>query len=209
MFLGPDGLALLRSWEASGVRIVNSAAAIAGCQRDSMLKAFDSHDIPYPESRRLRSDGAVELPEWCESGAWLKRGDVHAVEPADVVFCRGREEVRRALDAFRRRGIASAVLQRHVEGEVIKFYAAPGGFLRCYSSGVPVQAGWVDSIDALARQAAGAVGVEVFGGDVVREPGGALWLIDLNDWPSYGPCRGEAAIVIVDFLDRQGRLNKS
>jgi hypothetical protein len=217
MCQGPDGLALLRGWEDLGVRVVNSAASIAGCQRQSMLRTFGRHGIAHPESRSLRSDETAELPDWCTAGAWLKRGDVHAVEPGDVVFCRGRDEVRRALDGFSRRGIATAVVQRHVAGEVFKFYAAPDGFLRCYGSGERSDAAdrarchqsWVESLDALARRAAAAVGVEVFGGDVVREAGGALWLIDLNDWPSYAPCRGDAAAAIVDFLDRQGRLNES
>jgi glutathione synthase/RimK-type ligase-like ATP-grasp enzyme len=209
MCQGAGGLALLRGWEEAGIRVVNSAASIAACRRENMLEAFDTHRVRYPESLSLRLDHGVEPPEWSEGGVWLKRGDVHAVEPADVVFCRDREEVRGALDGFRRRGIASAIVQRHVRGEVIKLYAAPHGFLRCYRSGEQVAAGWVESVGALARRGAAAVGVEVFGGDVVREPDGTLWLIDLNDWPSYAPCRSDAAAAIVDFLDGQGRVSRS
>jgi glutathione synthase/RimK-type ligase-like ATP-grasp enzyme len=209
MCQGPDGLALLDGWERSGVRVVNSAAAIAGCRREGMLRAFERHAVTYPESRSIPTGTECALPEWTEGGAWLKRGDVHAIESGDVVFFRGRAEAQQAIDDLRRRGIRSAVVQRHVSGDVVKFYAAPGGFLRCYVSGEEVNDAWTASIDALVRRAAGALGLEVFGGDLVRDRSGAFWLIDLNDWPSFAPCRCAAAAAIVDYLDRQSRLSES
>ena len=53
-----------------------------------------------------------------------------------------------------------------------------------------------EAMARLAARGAAAVGLEVYGGAVVREANGALQLIDLNDWPSYGPCRSEAADAI-------------
>jgi hypothetical protein len=65
------------------------------------------------------------------------------------------------------------------------------------------------ALAALAERGAAAVGLEVYGGDAVRDPAGALWLIDLNDWPSYGPCRASAADAIAGYLDAQSRLSRS
>ena len=79
----------LRRWEAAGVRVINSPAAIVNCQR-------------APHARRLRARTASptrrasccaptrrrRCPTWVDAGAWLKRGDVHATEPDDVVLRR-------------------------------------------------------------------------------------------------------------------------
>jgi hypothetical protein len=55
----------------------------------------------------------------------------------------------------------------------------------------------------LAAGAAAALELEVFGGDCVRDRENNLWLIDLNDWPSYAPCRFEAAAAIAAYLKVQ------
>ena len=47
---------------------------------------------------------------------------------------------------------------------------------------------------------AAAVGLDIFGGDVIVSPAGELTLIDLNDWPSFAPCRERAAYAIADFI---------
>ena len=52
--------------------------------------------------------------------------------------------------------------------------------------------------------AARAVGLEVYGGDCVFSPSAGVALIDLNDWPSYGPCRAAAADAIADHLETPG-----
>ena len=41
----------------------------------------------------------------------------------------------------------------------------------------------------LGEDAAAAAGLDVFGGDVIVGSSGELTLIDLNDWPSFAPCR--------------------
>ena len=53
----------------------------------------------------------------------------------------------------------------------------------------------------VADAASDAVGLEVYGGDCVATEKGDLQLIDLNDWPSYGPCRAEGARAIAARLE--------
>ena len=38
--------------------------------------------------------------------------------------------------------------------------------------------------------------VHVYGGDSIVSPDGTIRIIDFNDWPSFAPCRKEAAIAI-------------
>jgi len=205
MCQGPEALATLRGWQRQGIRIINSPAAIESCHRRRMLAAFDRARVSHPPSFIVStSTTANALPDWVDGGAWLKRGDVHATEPDDVVRVGDADAARVALDRFRSRGISAAVIQQHVRGDVVKFYAVRGRFFQCFP---PDGGEWTsaknDRLRALAEQGAAALGLEVFGGDCVYGTAGDLWLIDLNDWPSYGRCRNAAADAISAYLAAQ------
>ena len=45
-------------------------------------------------------------------------------------------------------------------------------------------------------EAAKVLQVDVYGGDCIVSPDGSIRIIDFNDWPSFAPCRKEAAIAI-------------
>lgn len=214
MCQGPRALGMLQRWEAEGVRVVNSSAAIWNCRRTRMLAALDRHQVRHPPSVTVSAEPEARLPGWLGAGAWIKRGDVHATAPGDVVLVRDRAAAREVLGAFRRRGIAGAVVQRHVSGDVFKFYAVRGGFFRCFaaSGGSAGGKGWAAAMATLAAQGGAAAGLDIFGGDCVRDEHGGLWLVDLNDWPSYAACRAAAADAIAAYLlnlaehgDRTGR----
>ena len=207
MCQGPDALAAMRAWEAAGVRGINSVAGIENAHRRRMLAAFARHRLPHPESVVVDTGDAAALPAWVDAGAWLKRGDVHATEAGDVVQVADRAAARAGLAAFARRGIAAACLQRHVAGDVIKFYAVRGGaFFAWYGGeGVQLDRATEARMRGLAEAGAASLELEVFGGDCVRDGKGGLWLIDLNDWPSYGRCRFGAAEAIAAYV-QQARI---
>ena len=208
MCQGPAALETLQRWEASGVRVINSSGAIANTHRRRMLAAFERHGIAHPPSRLLHTDAPGLLPDWVDAGAWIKRGDVHATEPDDVVRVDGDAAARAALAAMQRRGITAALVQRHVDGEVFKFYAVRARFFFCFAP-IGSDAGLAPAdettIRGLAEAAAAALHLEVFGGDCVRDRQCNLWLIDLNDWPSYARCRFGAAEAIASYLTAQTR----
>lgn len=208
MSQGEYALATIRAWEADGVRVVNSVEAILSCRRHHLLDRLQRAGVHVPDSVWLgpgETYSPVAWPEWLDSdGAWIKRGDVHATDADDVVFVRGAGAAADAVARFRARGIARTVLQRHVEGPVIKFYGVRGGFLSCFSpSGGPCHLGpeITDELCAATASASRAIGLEVYGGDCVVPKTGSLQLIDFNDWPSYGPCRAEAAEAIAARLE--------
>ncbi|MEO8602697.1 MAG: hypothetical protein ABI629_08980 [bacterium] len=206
MCQGPAALAALRGWEADGVRVINSVAGIENAHRHRMLAAFAAHGVAHPQSAILATADAAALPAWVDGGAWLKRGDVHATDPDDVVRVADRAAARAALAAFARRGIAAACVQRHVDGEVIKFYAVRGGaFFACFGAdGAPPQLAprSAAALQRLAEAGAAALELEVFGGDCVRDGDDGLWLIDLNDWPSYGRCRSGSSAAIASYVQQ-------
>ncbi len=206
----PHVLSRLEAWERAGATVVNTPAAIWNTYRDRMLAAFEKSAVPFPDSRLVqtiegRSLAAKDLPR----GLWIKRGDVHNTQTGDVVFAADADGVARAICGLAARGIASAVLQDHVEGDLVKFYGV--GF-----PGTPA-AGWFqwfyhrdqrlsrhpfppERLAGIARNAAGSLGLEIWGGDAIVTAGGGIFVIDVNAWPSFALYRDEAAARIAAHL---------
>jgi hypothetical protein len=204
MSQGGPALATLREWERDAIRVVNSVDSILSCHRHRLLQCLERAGVRTPETILL-SDGTNGVPQWLDvDGGWLKRGDVHATEASDVVFVRDGASTTAALAGFRARGIGQAVLQRHVPGIVIKFYGVGDGFLACFpgvEAPLALPPSRAAALHRLARAGAAALGLEVYGGDCVVDLDGELQLIDLNDWPSYSPCRAAAARAIAGRLE--------
>jgi hypothetical protein len=141
-----------------------------------------------------------------ESGAlegrlWLKRGDVHAIQEGDVVSVASPEALTEALGHFRANGIRQVLVQEHVDGDVVKFYGVGDrAFFRVFSASGEDVTDRMGSLQILARRAARAVGLEVYGGDAVIAPHGEIRLIDLNDWPSFSRCCESAGASIATYL---------
>lgn len=45
-----------------------------------------------------------------------------------------------------------------------------------------------------------ALDVKIYGGDCIVSPDGTIRIIDFNDWPSFAPCRQEAAPYIAKCI---------
>jgi hypothetical protein len=203
MCQGDMALVRLQQWQARGVRIVNTPEGILNCQRHRTVAAFIAARIPFPESVLTDTAEPSTLPTWVDDGgAWIKRGDVHATEVDDVVLVKSVTAARDALARFRARGIRRAVVQRHEPGTVLKFYAVRGRFFHCVRprDGDEIPTSILHDIDILGQAAARVLNLEIYGGDCVVGVNGRLRLIDLNDWPSYAPCRAEAAEGIAAYL---------
>lgn len=206
MCQGPRALDHLVRWQSAGVRIINRPDGILNCQRHRTVPLLNGAGVGLPASLIVDTAGAATLPPWVEtSGAWIKRGDVHATEADDVIHVDGDSAAREALRRFHERGVGAAVIQRHAAGPVLKFYAVRGAFFHVVhpADAAEIPAAALRQIDALGQTAAARLGVEVYGGDCVYGNDGALSLIDLNDWPSYRPCRASAAAAIAKYLQAQ------
>ena len=211
VFLMCEGAQVLRrleAWQASGVRQVNDPAAVLNTYRDRMIRQFEEADVPFIESRVVSTTASCPdetLP------VWVKRADVHNTQEGDVVFAATEEGIESALGGLAERGIARAVIQPHIEGDLVKFYGVgPGGgpdgeppwFRWFYHKGQRVAGHPFDPrrLAQLVRRAAAALGLEVYGGDAIATPAGDLVLLDLNAWPSFALYREEAAAAIAAHL---------
>jgi hypothetical protein len=135
----------------------------------------------------------------------LKRGDVHASVPADVQRLNSTSELADAIQEFHQRGIVTAAVQTHCAGDEIKFYGiGDGEFFHWFYSREPTGYSFDNAaLVSLAASAARAVGLDIFGGDIIVASNGDLTVIDLNDWPSFAPCRDAAADAIASFIRRR------
>lgn len=202
---------LLQQRENEGALVINSGYGIENCTRERMTRILVGHGIPYPESLIVNTDEAVTAAMHKASfdRAWIKRGDFHAMHKEDVSYVRHPEEAQEVLQEYFLRGIKRAVINRHLEGDLIKFYGVQDTpfFYWFY----PFEAGHSkygheaingkarglefdrDYLRDICRKAGEVLDVKIYGGDCIVAPDGTIRIIDFNDWPSFAPCRQEAA----------------
>lgn len=192
----------------TGVMVINPSDSVLGCYRTRMLKSFaGTPGLSYPptEVRRTSADANASAPAFeAEEGYWIKRGDVHNTCTYDVVFARDWKEVDAIRREFESREIKDMAIQRHTDGDLIKFYGVgPGQWFTWFyhdpstARRLPFE---LEDLAAQAELAATAVSVEVFGGDAIVTPDGKIFVIDINSWPSFARVRAEAAVQIARRL---------
>lgn len=204
-------IAILQELEDKGSLVINSGYGIENCTRERMTRILIASDIPYPESLIVNTNEVVKdkLHQAGFTQAWIKRGDFHAMHKEDVSYVRHPEEAQDVLQEYFLRGIQRAVINRHLVGDLIKFYGVQGTpfFFWFYpfdeghskygheaingkSRGIPFDLGKMQQI---CQKASEVLDVKIYGGDCIVSPEGDIRIIDFNDWPSFAPCRNEAA----------------
>jgi len=197
----------LAAWERSGARIVNRPYGIRNTDRERAIDLLTRHGVPFPESALVAtSAGPAVFPGAC----WIKRGDVHSTQDGDVAFAADADALSGHLARLASRGIARAVVQRHVPGDLVKFYgvaglddpAQPSWFRWFYHRDQVLSKHPFDErvLEAATTRAAAALGLEVYGGDAIVSEDGAISVIDVNAWPSFALFRAEAAARIAALL---------
>ncbi len=206
MCQGPEAIGELAQWKKKGALILNDPEASRRTYRDSLCSTLREKELGFPHSEFLATAPEGDLdhvrPIFVEEGAWLKRADVHATQPGDVVRLASFSDLLPALRQFHERGLSQAVLQQHRDGDEVKFYAVRGGrlFWPYYPKdcqGYPFEE---KTLRDMAEHAAETLGIGIYGGDAIIAPDGKITLIDFNDWPSFAPCRGAAASAVAHYL---------
>jgi hypothetical protein len=216
---GLPALEALRRWERRNVCVVNSSRSVANTHRERMTPLLESRRIPIPESRLLVCNGPLPGDREAArlfSACWIKQATEHKTREGDVVFATDPSSVREALERLRTRGLPRAVAQRHLEGDLVKFYgvgvsaetvpgddaALPAWFEWFYPKERPVAGHPFDAgtLCEVACRAAAALELDVWGGDAIVTAAGEIFVIDVNAWPSFALFREEAADHIAAHL---------
>ena len=169
MVRGWKSIYKLQELEDQGHIVINSGYGIENCTREKMTRLLLDHHIPHPN----------------------------------------REEAKCILKEYAIRGIPSVVINEHLVGDLEKFYGVTGTDFfywfypsnRHYSKfgletingtahGIPFSQ---DDMQQICNEAARVLNVHIYGGDCIISEEGEIHIIDFNDWPSFAPCREEAA----------------
>lgn len=213
MARGRRSLKRLKELENSGVTVVNSAFGIENCSRSEMTRLLLDNNIPHPKSSIVSTDENILQDIF---PCWIKRGDSHAMVKDDVSYAKDQAQFDRVFEDFRSRGIHSAVINEHLQGDLIKFYGVKDTdfFYWFYPSPCShskfglekingVSKGFEFSLSDLKKYsdlAAQVLNVPIYGGDCVVSENGDIKIIDFNDWPSFARCREEAGAKIAEYI---------
>jgi len=183
--------------------VINSPESVRNCYRYNMNRIMEENNIPFPKS--IIVDTATTDFSFLHSLGemlWIKRGDAHAVQKEDVVFIDDKSKVPEVIRAFAGRGLKSCAIQNHIEGDTIKFYSILGKDLfYWYTTDMKYCAIFDEAkLKQLANDSAGALGLEIFGGDAIVTKNSDIYIVDINDWPSFAPIREKASKVIANLI---------
>ena len=206
---------ILQAMEDSGRLVINSGYGVENCTRERLTRILLGSGIPYPESLMVNTNQTVteQMERIGMERAWIKRGDTYAMHKEDVTYVRHPEEAQEVLQEYFLRGIKRAVINRHLDGDQVKFYGVRDTdyfycfypFEKTYSSKgedkAPRRGGEearfdIDKFRDACDRAADILDIRIYGGDAIIDPEGNFSIIDFNDWPSFAPCRVEASGVI-------------
>jgi glutathione synthase/RimK-type ligase-like ATP-grasp enzyme len=210
MVQGPIGSNTLLKVEQRGAFVINSPKSVMNCYRINMVKLLTEADIPFPRSVIVTTDSDVSAKEagFTSNKVWVKRGDVHAVHKEDVTLAHtDDDEELNLLKEFHQRDIREAILQEHIDGDTVKFYAVRETdlFHWYYLNGVYHTKFDKKKLHDLAIASAEALGLFVYGGDAIVARDGSITIIDINDWPSFAPVREQASQHIAKLVFRKAQ----
>ncbi len=216
-----NSISKLQELERKGSIVVNSGFGINNCTREKMTRLLLDHNIPHPRSIIVgtHEDPTDELKKMNARAYWIKRGDFHAIHREDVTYARSIAEVKDILKEFALRSIPSAVINEHLVGDLVKFYGVantdfcfqfyPFEFnhskfghetINGEAKHLPFSK---EELKKVCDKAGDILNIRIYGGDCIVDENGSFRIIDFNDWPSFAPCREEAAPKIAESIHNE------
>ena len=199
----------LKKAEAQGIAVTNRAVAVENCSRKRFMEILHGSEIPQPPFRVLNS---VNELSYTIFPCWIKKTQGWSCHEDDVTFNTTMQEAAAATEQMAMRGITEFIQMQHCAGDIIKFYGIGNDFFHyCYPVGGKFGKETVNgtprhytfdmtALKEIAQKAAQAIGVEIYGGDAIITPQGEIFIIDLNDFPSFTLVRDIAAREIATLI---------
>lgn len=199
----------LKDAEARGIRVINPTIAVERCSRRLFMEILSNSGIPQPKYKVIENSN-----ELLDEGfpCWIKKADGWSNYKEDVTFAHTKDEAIAAIKQMESRGISLFIQMQHSQGDIIKFYGIGNRlFHYCYPTngkfgheeinGTPQGYSFdADKLKEITQRAAKAIGLAIYGGDAIITPEGDIFIIDLNDFPSFTAIREKAAKMIVKLI---------
>lgn len=194
----------LAEFERNGAIVVNSTQSVLNVHRVNMIRELYKKQIPLPKSTIVKTNSNIQLKisSIGKNKVWIKRGDVHAIHREDVSLVYSDEELNFVLNEFSLRGVRSAIIQEHMEGDVVKFYSVKDTnfFYWYYVERQNKYKFNLSHLKYLANKSSEVLDILIYGGDAIIGKDGVITIIDVNDWPSFAPVRDEASKYIAQAI---------
>lgn len=192
-------------------KATNCVTAVENCSRKRFMQLLSEAGILQPHYIVTATNTTVPQLEY---PLWIKKADGWSLHPNDVQFVSNESEAAKALDEHLARGNKEVICCKHITGDIVKFYGVKNNFFHWqYPSPEKSKFGLEkingetrntpfkeDTLRINAQKAAEAIGVEIFGGDAIIAPDGKIYIIDINDFPSFSCCRERASEAISNHI---------
>lgn len=195
-----SSLLALQKAQLRGLPVLNrpNAVQITVQSRSTTLEMLQSAALPVvpfwsyepsaDEMLQCEPELQTLLPGWVKAmhPRGVTEGDVSRVATPLEADCRVLE--------LAAQGYTDIIVTRHLDGPLLKTYVVGDAH---WTSGCAAPSN-IAEIAATARQ---TLGLDIFGIDFILTSDGPL-IIDVNDFPSFGACRDEAAQAIANEVLR-------
>ena len=200
----PATLQLLEEAEARGCTVLNSPAAVRNCSRTPMVHILQENNIPQPPFTTGTGLCLAQYP------CWVKKGEGWSTTEGDVTYAPDKESAAAAVERIERKHGCDSIVCKHIAGDIVKFYGVSNSFFtHSYPqpgktkfnleaiNGAPQRHPFdKEALAHIAAKAARALGLTIFGGDAIITAQGEIFIIDINDFPSFSAVREQAAAQI-------------
>ena len=199
----------LKRAEQQGCIVINPTAAVENCSRKRFMEILSHNDIPQPAYTII--DNRFEVTGICYP-CWIKKADGWSNHKDDVCYAQSEAEARCAIGKMAQRGVKECIIMQHCPGDIVKFYGIAdrlfhytypegGKFGHEEINGAPRHYAFdAAALEAIAQRTAQAIGLEIYGGDAIITPQGDIFIIDINDFPSFTAIRETAAAEIAGLI---------
>ena len=202
-------IARLKRAEQRGVTVVNATTAVENCSRERFMQILRENDIPQPQFEAVCNGNGLNADYL---HCWIKKAKGWSNHKNDVTFAQSMHEAVAAIGEMASRGITECIQMQHCPGDIVKFYGVGNDFFHhCYPAstkfgkeeinGAPRHYGFdANALKYIAQKAALAMGLEIYGGDAIITQQGQIYIIDMNDFPSFTAIRDIAAKEIATLI---------
>ena len=224
MARNPKVIELLEKWENKGSIIINSPKGCKNCYREKMINLLNENGIPMPQTIIIDTENSMQKIKssinknetWIEENKfWIKRADFQTIQENDVIRPKTFIEADSILKNYLKRNIKKAIISKHIDGSVVKFYGVRNTsffhwlyptqdkFNNIINASITNHSFDKKELQRIANSAANCLELDIYSGDAIIDSKNNIKIIDFNDFPSFSSCKDEAAEIIANHIEQK------